>query len=92
MIFHIFKVKIILLFRLYFPIVTFIVLDIGKIIGNTFIQVRNELVGFVKIIVEQLRTLPAFHALKEQVDQVSMSVRNSNENESFICIKTVNFI
>jgi hypothetical protein len=46
-------------------------LDIGKIIGKTVVQIRNEVLDFVRAVVEQVRTLPIYGNLKEQYKHVS---------------------
>ncbi|PSN46736.1 Apolipophorin [Blattella germanica] len=40
--------------------------DVGKIIGTTVVQVRNEVVGFFKVLLEQLKALPIVANFKEQ--------------------------
>jgi hypothetical protein len=46
-------------------------LDIGKIVGTTVVQIRNEVLDFVRVLVEQVRALPIYGNLKEQYKHVS---------------------
>ncbi|KAJ9587836.1 hypothetical protein L9F63_018708 [Diploptera punctata] len=40
--------------------------DAGKVIGSTVIQVRNEIVAYVKLLLNQVEALPAYTTLKQQ--------------------------
>lgn len=46
-------------------------LDIGKIVGTTVVQIRNEVLGFVRVLVDQVKSTPLVSNLKEYYKQVS---------------------
>jgi hypothetical protein len=45
--------------------------DIGKIVGKTVVQIRNEVLDFVRVLVDQVKALPLYGNLKEQYKHVS---------------------
>lgn len=46
-------------------------LDIGKIVGKTVVQIRNEVLDFVRVLVDQVKALPVYGSIKEQYKHVS---------------------
>ena len=46
-------------------------LDIGKTFGTTIVQIRNEVLGFVQILVDQVKSIPIVTNFKEQYKHVS---------------------
>jgi len=46
-------------------------LDTGKIFGRTVIQIRNEVLSFVRALVDQVKSIPIVTNFKEQYTHVS---------------------
>ncbi|PNF29921.1 hypothetical protein B7P43_G07271 [Cryptotermes secundus] len=40
--------------------------DTGKIVGKTVVQIRNEVLDFVRVLVDQVKALPVYGNIKEQ--------------------------
>lgn len=46
-------------------------IDIGKIVGETVVQIRKEVLVFVRVLLDQVNTLPIYGNLKKQYEYVS---------------------
>ena len=46
-------------------------LDTGKTFGRTIIKIRNEVLGFVHVLVDQVKSIPIVANFKEQYTHVS---------------------
>jgi hypothetical protein len=49
----------------------FFCLDVGKIVGTTVVQIRNEVLEFVRVLVDQVKSIPIVSNFREQYKQVS---------------------
>jgi hypothetical protein len=64
-------------------------IDVGKNVGKTVVQIRNEVLGFVRVLLDQVKALPIYDNFKEQYKQVSKFLFMSVSETELTCTKNL---